>query len=219
MCTFRSSEKQLICSIHTQDWLRMALSYRNTLQGRRPTPFHTTDGIDHTPKDTVTHTYSVNCAYTHKGLEADVFASNYRCIHCTHRLITNMHTNTNVFSITETIQIHTNLTGYIQMMYSSKKRTRSTHNFLSVLPAPSLWPASTPPSQLFFCCRTAQLRLYNGKSCFPIQLVFLPPPQLSLSHTFTHTPTCAQTHSLLYYVHSTSLAEPLPPSPSQSMSL
>lgn len=145
MCTFRSSEKQLICSIHTQDWLRMALSYRNTLQGRRPTPFHTPDGIDHTPKDTVTHAYSVNCTYTHKVLEADIFAGNYRCLHCTHRLITNMHTNTNVVSITETIQIHTNLTGYIQMMYSPKKRTRRTHNFLLVFWAHLLRLTGLPP--------------------------------------------------------------------------
>lgn len=47
--TFRSSEEQLICSIHTQHWLWVALGYRNTLQGCSSTPLHTPDGTDHTP--------------------------------------------------------------------------------------------------------------------------------------------------------------------------
>lgn len=47
--TLRSSEEQLICSVHTQHWLWVALGYRNTLQGCSSTPLHTSDGTDHTP--------------------------------------------------------------------------------------------------------------------------------------------------------------------------
>lgn len=50
VCTFRASEQQLVCGVHTQDRLGVALRHRHTLQRCRPTPLHASDGIDDAPE-------------------------------------------------------------------------------------------------------------------------------------------------------------------------
>ena len=125
MFTFRPSEKQLVCSIHTQHRLRMALGYRNTLQGRRPTPLHTPDGIDHTPKDH-THTWCHSLFNINK-CSTDFLTHVYRCMHCKTQVNhKHAHKNTNILSIMQ--RQYKPIQTSLVIIYSPKKTKHNTHN-------------------------------------------------------------------------------------------
>lgn len=53
--TLRSCEQQLVCGVHAQHRLGVALGDRDALQRRRPASFHAADGIDDAPEDHTRH--------------------------------------------------------------------------------------------------------------------------------------------------------------------
>lgn len=183
----------------------MALSYRNALQGCRSPPLHAPNGIDHTPED---HTGDMHCLSLLNMNQPLLFRSV-----CTvkHGLITSMHTVIQMFC-----PLHSDDTKPL----TSPQWTPHTSSG-RFPPAPSLWPTTPhpPPSLLpsphFFFLWNRPIKALKQLELLPYSTCFLSHfPRPPLTYAQTHIQTFPHMHKhTASYVHSISLAEPLPPHP------